>query len=127
MSTCYWKLAIADRRYGRSGELGTELCYRGFYRRYAVVASHRDSMVAVRHEEAMADLVEFDRRQVLAPLERPIYALPPLPHAGPRWQEGSVEVPPPPHAADDLIHLYDPRSPVEPFVSNGMLSSDLLE
>src|ERR671921_1634863 len=107
MSTCYWKLAIADRRYGRSGELGTELCHRGFYRRYAVVAGHRDTVVAVRHEVAIADLVEFDGRQVLAPLERPVYALPLVPHARPRGQEGSVELIPPPHAADDLPHFYD--------------------
>src|SRR5215210_2743577 len=118
---------MRNRRYWCSGELGTELCYHGFYRRYAVEADHRDAVVAVRHEVAIADLVEFDRRQVLAPLERPVYALPLMPHARPRWQEGSVEVPPPSHAADDLVHLYDPRSPVEPFVGNGKLSSDLLE
>ena len=84
-------------------------------------------MVAVNDEVGIPDLEELDRRQVLASLERSVYSLPPLPHARPRWQEGSVEVPPPPHAADDLLHLYDPRSPVEAFVSNGMLTSEVVE
>src|SRR5215211_7278927 len=50
-------------------------------------------MVAVRHEVGIPDLVEFDRRQVLAPLECSVYTLPLVPHASPRGQEGSVEVP----------------------------------
>src|SRR5215216_1867523 len=60
------------------------------------------------------------------PLERSVYALPPLSHARPRRQEGSVEVPPPPHAADDLLHLHDPRPSVEAIVGR-MLSSDIVE
>src|SRR5215203_4342143 len=83
-------------------------------------------MVAVRHEVGIPNLVELDRRQVLAPLERPVYALPPLPHARPRGQEGSVKVPPPPYAADDLVHLYNPRPSVEAVVSHE-LSSDIVE
>ena len=104
-----------------------ELGYRGFYRWHVVVAGHGDSMVAVHHEVNIPDLVELDRRQIFCAVERPVDALPLMPHARPRWQEGSVEVPPPSHAADDLIHLYDPRSPVEAFVSNGMLTSEVVE
>src|SRR5829696_1577670 len=51
-------------------------------------------MVTVHHEVGIPDLVEFDRRQVLPPLERPVYALPLVPHARPRGQEGSIKVPP---------------------------------
>src|SRR5215213_9405685 len=83
-------------------------------------------MVAVRHEVGIPDLVEFDRRQVLAPLERSVYALPPLPHARPHGQEGSVELIPPPHAAHDLVHLYDPRPSLEAIVSR-KLSSYVVE
>src|ERR671928_203688 len=61
------------------------------------------------------------QRRLLPRQQRPVYALPPLPHARPRRQEGSVEVLPPSHAADDLVHLYDPRPPVEAFVGNGKL------
>src|SRR5215203_5511491 len=127
LSTRYSKLAIGNRRYRRSGELGAELGYRGFYRWHVVVAGHGDSMVAVHHEVNIPDLVELDRRQIFSAVERPVDALPLVPHARPRGQEGSVEVPPPPHAADDLVHLYDPRSPVEAFVSNGMLTSEVVE
>src|SRR5215218_5937779 len=83
-------------------------------------------MVAVHHEVGIPDLVELDRRQVLAPLERSVYALPLVPHARPRGQEGSIEVPPPPHAADDRLHLYDPRPSVKAIVGR-MLSSDIVE
>jgi hypothetical protein len=83
-------------------------------------------MVAVHHEVGITDLVELDRRQVLAPLERSVYALSPLCHARPRGQEGSVEVPPPPHAADDLVYLYDLRPSVKAIVGR-MLSSDIVE
>src|SRR5918995_3807417 len=83
-------------------------------------------MVAVHHEVGFSELVELDRRQVLTPLEHSVYALPLVPHARPRWQEGSVELIPPPHAADDLVHLYDPRPSVEAIVSY-KLSSDVIE
>jgi hypothetical protein len=55
-----------------------EPSYCGFYRWHIVVAGYGDSMVAVHHEVGIAYLVELDRRQVLAPLERTVYALPPL-------------------------------------------------
>src|SRR5215216_7106842 len=103
-----------------------ELGYCGFYRWHVVVAGHRDSMVAVHHEVGLANFVELYRGQVLSPLESPVYTLPILPHARPRGQEGSVEVPPSPHAAEDLVHLYNPRPSVEAVVSR-KLSSDLLE
>ena len=103
-----------------------ELGYRGFYRWHLVVAGHRDSMVAINHEVAIPYLVELHRRQVLAPLERSVYALPPLPHAGPRRQEGSVEVLPPAHAADDLVHLYDSRPSGTAIVSR-KLNSNVVE
>src|SRR5215203_5000886 len=93
LSTRYSKLAIGNRRYRRSGELGAELCYRGFYRWHVVVAGHGDSMVAVHHEVGIPDLVELDRRQIFCAVERPVDALPLMPHARPRGQEGSVEVP----------------------------------
>src|SRR5215203_200308 len=83
-------------------------------------------MVAVHHEVGFLELVEVDRRQVFSTVERSVYALPPRPHAGPRGQEGSVEVLPPPHAADDLVHLYDPRPSLEAIVSY-KLSSDVVE
>src|SRR5215203_1127257 len=104
-----------------------ELCYCGFYRRHVVVADYRDSMVSVHHEVGIPDLVELDGGQVLALLERSVYALPPLCHARPRGQEGSVEVPPSPHAADDLVDLNDPPPSVEAVVGNGKLSSDVVE
>src|SRR5215204_3787689 len=83
-------------------------------------------MVAVHHKVGIPDLVELDRRQVLTPLESPVYALPPPPHARPRGQEGSIEVPPPPHAADDRLHLYELRPSVKAIVGR-MLSSDIVE
>src|SRR5215207_6849538 len=83
-------------------------------------------MVAVHDKIGIPDLVELDRRQVLTPLESPVYSLPPLPPARPCGQEGSIEVPPPPHAADDRLYLYDPRPSVEAIVSR-MLSSDIVE
>src|SRR5829696_1858852 len=83
-------------------------------------------MVAVHHEVGISDLVELDRRHVLAPLECSVYSLPPLPHARPRGQEGSVELIPPPHAADDLLHPYDPHPSVEAIVSR-KLSSYVVE
>src|SRR5215213_8546020 len=83
-------------------------------------------MVAVHHEVGIPDLVELDRGQVCCAVESSIYSLPLMPHAGPRGQEGSVEVPPPPHAADDLLHLYDPRPSVEAILSR-KLSSDVVE
>src|SRR5215204_2138797 len=126
LSTRYSKLAIGNRRYRRSGALGVELGYRGFYRWHIVVAGHRDSMVAVHHEVGIPDLVEYDRRRVLPSLERSVYVLPLMPHAHPRGQEGSVEVPPPPHAADDPVRLYNPRPSVEAIVSR-KLSSDVVE
>src|SRR5918998_6971244 len=92
--------------------------YCGFYRWHVVVAGHGDSMVAVHDEIGIPDLVELDRRQVLAPLERPVYALPPMPHARPHGKEGSVEVFPPPHAANDLVHLYDPSPSVAAVVKH---------
>src|SRR5215213_9845866 len=84
-------------------------------------------MVAVHHEVGFLELVEFDRRQVLRTVERSVYALPPLPHARFRGQEGSVEVPPPPHTADDLVHFYDPPPSVETIVGNGKLSPEIIE
>src|SRR5215210_1094871 len=83
-------------------------------------------MVAVHHEVGIPDLVELHRRQVLAFLERSVYALPLVPYARPRWKEGPIEVPPPPHAADDLIHLYDPRPSVDAVVSR-KISSEVVE
>src|ERR671913_2372162 len=83
-------------------------------------------MVAVHHEVGIPDLVKFDRRQIFCTVERSVYALPLVPHAGPRRQEGSVELIPPPHAADDLVHLYDPRPSVEAIVSR-KLSSYVVE
>src|SRR5687767_566951 len=94
-----------------------ELGYCGFHRWHVMVAGHGDSMMAVHHEVGLANLVELHRGQVLAPLERSVYALPPRCHARPCGQEGSVEVPPAPHAADDLVHLYDPRPSLEAIVS----------
>jgi hypothetical protein len=83
-------------------------------------------MVAVHHEVGIPDLVEFDRGQVLASLERSVYALPLMPHARPRGQEGPVEVLPPPHAADDLIHFHDSR-PTGTAIVSRMLSSEVVE
>src|SRR5918995_2845664 len=83
-------------------------------------------MVAVHHEVGIPDLVELARRQVFCTVERSVYALPLMPHARPRRQEGSVEVPPSPHAADDLVRLYDPRPSLEAIVSY-KLSSDVVE
>ena len=57
-----------------------KLGYCGFYRWHVVIAGYGDSMVAVHDEVGIPDLVELDRRQVLASLKRPpVYALPPLP------------------------------------------------
>ena len=38
-------------------------------------------MVAVHHEVGIPHLVEFDRRQIFCTVERPVYALPLVPHA----------------------------------------------
>ena len=83
-------------------------------------------MVAINHEVAIPYLVELDWRQVLAPLERSVYALPLVPHAGPRRQEGPVEVPPSPHAANDLVHFYNLLPSVAAVVSRE-LSSNIVE
>src|SRR5215203_1385525 len=91
-----------------------------------MVAGHRDSMVAVHHEVVILDLVELDRRQVFCTVERSVYALPLVPHARPRGQEGSIEVPPPPHAADDLLHFYDSR-PTGTAIVSRKLSSEVVE
>src|SRR5215213_10881161 len=103
-----------------------ELGYCGFKRWHGVVAGHGDSMVAVHHEVDFLQLVELHRGQLLTPLKCSVYVLPPLPHACPRGQEGSVEVPPSPHTADDLLHPYNPRPSVKAIVSR-MLSSDVVE
>src|SRR3712207_3133141 len=83
-------------------------------------------MVAVQDEVGLAHLVELDRRQVLAPMKRPVNALPPLSHARPSGQEGWVEVAPPPHAANDLLHLHNPSPQVGPVVGPER-SSDVVE
>ena len=103
-----------------------KLSYCGFYCWHVVVAGYGDSMVAVHDEVGVPNLVELDRRQVLASLERPVYALPPLPQACPRGQKGSVKVPPPPHAANDLSDLYNPPPSVSAVVSD-KLSSYVVE
>src|SRR4028118_2266020 len=83
-------------------------------------------MVPIHHEVGIPDLVELDRRQVFCTVERSVYALPPLTNARPRGQKGSVKLIPPPHAADDLLNLYDPRPSVEAIVGY-KLSSDVVE
>src|ERR671916_145099 len=83
-------------------------------------------MVAIHHEVGFLKLVEVDRRQVFCTVERSVYALPFMPHARPRGQEGSVELIPPPHAAHDLVRLYDPRPSLEAIVSR-KLSSYVVE
>jgi hypothetical protein len=103
-----------------------KLGYCGFYPGHVVVAGHGDSMVAVHDEVGIPDLVELDGRQVFCAVEGPVYALPPLPHARPRGQEGAVEVPPSPHTANDLLHLYDPPPSVAAVVSRE-LSSDIVK
>src|SRR5919112_1773033 len=110
-----------------SGELGVESSHFRFYGRHAVVAEHGDSMVAVHHEVDLANLVELHRRQVLSPVKCPAYALPLLPDACPRGQEGAVEVAAPPHAADDLVCLYYPRPSVGAVVDHEPPSSDVVE
>src|SRR5215211_1503705 len=91
-----------------------------------MVAGYRDSMVAVHHEVGFPELVELDRRQVFCTVERSVYALPFVSHACPRGQEGSVELIVPPHAAEDLLHLYNPRPSVEAIVGR-KLSSEVVE
>jgi hypothetical protein len=59
-------------------------------------------------------------------VKRSVYSLPSLSHARLRGQEGSVEVPPPPHAAEDLVHLYNIRPSLEAIVSY-KLSSGVVE
>src|ERR671921_2975477 len=83
-------------------------------------------MVAIHHEVGFLKLEQVDRRQVFCTVERSVYALPLMPHARPRGQEGSIELIPPPHAAHDLVHLYDPRSSLEAIVSR-KLSSYVVE
>jgi hypothetical protein len=99
-----------------------ELDHCSFYRWHVVVAGHGDSMVAVYHDVGFLELVEVDRRQVFCTVERSVYALPPLPQAGLRGQEGSVELILPPHATEDLLHLYYPRPSVEAIVSHKLSS-----
>jgi len=83
-------------------------------------------MVAIHHKVGIPELIELDRRQVFCTVESPVYALPLVPHTRPRGQEGPVEVSPPPHAADDLLYLYDPPPSVEAIVSHQRLSSSYL-
>src|SRR5215207_6467849 len=83
-------------------------------------------MVTVHHEVGFLQLVELDRRQVFCTVERSVYALPLVSHACSRRQEGSVEVPPSPHTADDLVRLYDPHPSVKAIVSR-MFSSEVVE
>ena len=103
-----------------------ELGYCGFKRWHIVVAGHGDPMVAVHHEVGFLELVELHRGQVFCTVERSVYTLPLMPHVRPRRQEGSVELIVPPHAADDLLDLHDPRPSLEAILSR-KLSSDVVE
>src|SRR3712207_1404658 len=70
-------------------------------------------MVAVQDEVGLPDLVELDRWQILAPVEHPVNALPPLPHTRPGGQKRPVESPTASNAATYLLHLHDPRAPID--------------
>jgi hypothetical protein len=91
-----------------------------------VVASHADAMVAVQDEVEAPYLVEAHRRQLLTPMEGPVYALPPLPHARLGGHEVSIELGTPANAATYLSYWHRPHAPIDPPHCPGDLS-DLVE
>src|ERR671911_1817600 len=80
----------------------------------AVVADYRDPVVAVQDEVEAADLIEAHGRQLLAPVEGPVYSLPPHSHASPGGHKVSVEVRTPADAASYLSHRHRPRASINP-------------
>src|SRR5919107_3861768 len=93
---------------------GMELRHLGIDPFHAVVAGHRDAVVAVCHEVRVADLVQAHGWQLLAPVEGPIYSLPPLPHTRLRGQEVLVELRASTDAAHYLLHPHHPPSDTNP-------------
>src|SRR3712207_2343225 len=78
-----------------------------------VVAGYRDTVVAVQDEVEAPYLVEAHRRQLLAPVEDPIYALPPLFHARSGGHEVSIELRTPTDAAHYLSYGRCPDAPMD--------------
>jgi hypothetical protein len=72
----------------------------------ALLAGHRDAVVTVVDEVGVPDLEQAHRRQLLGPVHDLVY--PPPAGAEIRFgrQEGPVEVPVAPDAADDLVDRY---------------------
>src|SRR3712207_9361088 len=83
---------------------GAKLRHFGVYPLNTVVAGYRDTVVAVQDEVEAPHLVEAHRRQLLAPVEDPIYALPPLFHARSGGHEVSIELRTPTDAAPYLCY-----------------------
>src|SRR5215217_2184199 len=88
---------------------GMKLRHLGIDPFHALVAGHRDAVVAVCDEVRVADLVQAHGWQLLAPVEGLIYSLPPLPHTRLRGQEDLVELRASTDAAHYLLHPHDPR------------------
>src|SRR5215213_11579660 len=93
---------------------GMELRHLGIDPFHAVGAGHRDAVVAVCDEVRVADLVQAHGWQLLAPVEGPIYSLPPLPHTRLRGQEDLVELRASTDAARYLLHPHHPPSDANP-------------
>src|SRR5215210_43276 len=93
---------------------GMKLRHLGIDPFHVVIASHRDAVVAVCDEVRVADLVQAHGWQLLAPVEGPIYPLPPLPHARLRGQEDRVELRASTDAARYLLHPHHPPSDANP-------------
>src|SRR5215213_4336717 len=82
----------------------------------AVKAGYRDAVVPVQDEVGAVQFVEGHRRQILAPVERYVDALPPLARARAQGQEATVEVLAASHAPHNLFGIHYAPSPAYPVV-----------
>src|ERR687893_435233 len=83
---------------------------------HALVAGYRDAVVAVLDEVLIPDLVQGDRRQLLATNERPVHPLPLAPQALLLGHEVAVELPIPAHAPHYTGDLDLPPAQAQPTV-----------
>src|SRR5215210_3762302 len=102
---------VAGRQRRIQGDPAAQLYDLGVDHLDAPLAGNGDPVVAVLDEVDVPDLVEADGRQLFAPVHDLVYAPPAGPEVGLGRQEGPVEVPVAPHAADDVRdgHLAHPQ------------------
>ncbi len=100
---------------GVHGHPAPQLDDLGVYHLHALLAGHRDAVVAVPDEVGVPDLVQRNRRQLLGADHRPVYLLPASPEAFSAGQERPVEVLVAPDAPHDLLDRHDAHREVRPF------------